>query len=599
MRSLSVLLLAGLVFPLTAHSGPSDGSVLGIEKILDHGPASERFNLVVLSEGYQAWELADFAFQVQEYVDYLLATPPFDVATSAFNIWRVDVSSVDSGADDPLACGGTGAIVDTYFDAHFCSDGIRRMLVVDDWTVLDLLGTMVPEWDAALIVVNSPQYGGSGGITAVTSLTTAWKQLAVHEMGHSIFGLADEYEYLAGYGSGETGHDHHPTYEPLEPNVTTETNPALLKWADLVSPGVPLPTTENLDCSICDPQPNPFPGERVVGLFEGAHYYHCDAFRPTYHCMMRNLRPFCPVCSRTILEIIEPFMPSIDCDDGADNDGDGFTDYPADPGCDSSHDMSENSPLLVCDDGEDNDDDQLADYPADPGCFDSRGDIEDPECQDGINNDPTEDGLIDFDGGVAAGLPPQSQTEPDPQCTFAWQAREAASAPSPTPTPIPTPTMTPTPAHTPTPAATPTATSPATPSPTATPTATPTPTATATATPTATPTATATPTPTATATATPTATPTATATPTPTPLPLGKIPMCRSKRGRQMTVLVPPSKVQSSLAKGLAIGECPNPTNGVVMCKSKRGKMTSVIVPHGKVQRSLDRGLTLGVCRAP
>jgi hypothetical protein len=35
------------------------------------------------------------------------------------------------------------------------------------------------------------------------------------------------------------------------------------------------------------------------------------------------------------------------------------------------------------------------------------------------------------------------------------------------------------------------------------------------------------------------------------------------------------------------------------MCKSKRGKMTSVIVPHGKVQRSLDKGLTLGVCRAP
>jgi hypothetical protein len=80
---------------------------------------------------------------------------------------------------------------------------------------------------------------------------------------------------------------------------------------------------------------------------------------------------------------------------------------------------------------------------------------------------------------------------------------------------------------------------------------------------------------------------------------VGKIPMCRLKREKQMTVLVPPTKVPSLLAKGLTLGECPNATNGVVMCRSKRGKMTSVVVPHRKVQRSLAKGMTLGVCRAP
>jgi hypothetical protein len=75
--------------------------------------------------------------------------------------------------------------------------------------------------------------------------------------------------------------------------------------------------------------------------------------------------------------------------------------------------------------------------------------------------------------------------------------------------------------------------------------------------------------------------------------------MCRFKRGKQMTVLVSPGKVQRSLDKGLTMNECPNPTNGLVMCGSKRGKMRSVVVPHRKVQRSLDRGMTLGVCRAP
>ena len=90
-----------------------------------------------------------------------------------------------------------------------------------------------------------------------------------------------------------------------------------------------------------------------------------------------------------------------------------------------------------------------------------------------------------------------------------------------------------------------------------------------------------------------------TPTPTPTPLPVGDMPMCNSKRGSQMTVLVPPSRVQVSLDKGLTMGECSDPVNGLVMCKAKRGKMATILVPHGKVQRSLDKGLTLGVCRVP
>jgi len=84
----------------------------------------------------------------------------------------------------------------------------------------------------------------------------------------------------------------------------------------------------------------------------------------------------------------------------------------------------------------------------------------------------------------------------------------------------------------------------------------------------------------------------------PTPLPVGDLPMCKSKRGKEMTVLVPPTKLQRSLDKGLTMGECPDAMNGVVMCKSKRGKLKSMVVPHSKVQRSLDKGLTMGVCRA-
>ncbi len=109
-------------------------------------------------------------------------------------------------------------------------------------------------------------------------------------------------------------------------------------------------------------------------------------------------------------------IPEDECSDSLDNDGDGFTDYPDDPGCVDADDPSELSPLLVCDDGSDNDEDELVDYPADPGCFNPYWFTENPQCQDGINNDPAKDDLIDFDGGASAGLPPDKQTDPDPEC---------------------------------------------------------------------------------------------------------------------------------------------------------------------------------------
>ena len=58
----------------------------------------------------------------------------------------------------------------------------------------------------------------------------------------------------------------------------------------------------------------------------------------------------------------------VDCADGIDNDGDGFTDFPADPGCASAGDSSERNSAVACDDGIDNDGDLLPDFANDPHC---------------------------------------------------------------------------------------------------------------------------------------------------------------------------------------------------------------------------------------
>ena len=287
--------------------GVADGTVIGITKILDNGPASDRFNIVLVAEGYQAAELPTFALDAQHFLDTLVGIEPFPAYQSALNVYRLDVASNESGADDPGACGGSGATPHTFFDARFCNGGIHRLTSVDSLLVIDTVDGYLTEWDQILVIINSPLWGGSGGSIATTTTAPGWATIPLHELGHSAFALADEYEYWAGCGA-DAGHDVYSGGEPAEVNVTINTDRATIKWGDLIDPTTLLPTTENANCAQCDLQPSPVPAG-TVGAFEGAGYFHCGLYRPEYNCMMRNLADFCAVCEGRIKEILEPYMP--------------------------------------------------------------------------------------------------------------------------------------------------------------------------------------------------------------------------------------------------------------------------------------------------
>jgi hypothetical protein len=85
------------------------------------------------------------------------------------------------------------------------------------------------------------------------------------------------------------------------------------------------------------------------------------------------------------------FRERTECEDGIDNDGDGWIDHPADPGCAAASAQIEDP---ECDDGIDNDSDAFTDYPDDPGCFAAGAPSENPVCDDQIDNDL--DTLTDF-----------------------------------------------------------------------------------------------------------------------------------------------------------------------------------------------------------
>jgi len=288
--------------------GTSDGQVLGSTKIVDAGPATARWNVVITSEGYRSDEMALFAADAQQFADTLLRTAPFDRLKAAINIFRVDVTSTDSGAKDPKKCGGTGAKPRTYFDASYCTNGIRRLLVAKNSRVIKVINKQVPQWHVAFLSVNSQIGGGSGGGVATFTKFFAGIDVAIHEMGHTAFGLADEYEYYS--NCFESGHNKHSGSEPSQPNITTNKNRDTTKWRNLIQATTPVPTTKNADCNKCDPQPSPV-AVGTIGLFEGADYYHCNVYRPEFDCRMRTVtQPFCAVCQQVIVKKLTPFLPT-------------------------------------------------------------------------------------------------------------------------------------------------------------------------------------------------------------------------------------------------------------------------------------------------
>jgi hypothetical protein len=110
-------------------------------------------------------------------------------------------------------------------------------------------------------------------------------------------------------------------------------------------------------------------------------------------------------------------FPPPACSDGTDNDGDGLTDFPLDPGCDEAEDFSEQSPALVCDNGLDDDGDGATDVAEDPGCDQPTDPSEQSPtlaCDNGLDDDG--DGVVDLADPGCTGPADGAETEPGLPC---------------------------------------------------------------------------------------------------------------------------------------------------------------------------------------
>jgi len=261
---------------------------LHTERLLYNGNSSEKIDLVFLSEGYTETEMDKFNTDARRFMEALFRTIPFDTHRDDFNVWCVHLISEESGTDKA----GEGIFRNTALNSGFYTFGLDRYLTTPDMKSIRDAVWNVP-CDAIFILVNSPTYGG-GGMYNFYAIGTADNErtigVFVHEFGHSFAGLGDEY-----FESDVAYNDFYNLQtEPWEPNLTTLVN-FESKWKDMLLPDTPIPT--------------PVEGEYAnqIGVFEGGGYVAKGIYRPMNHCTMRTRPPFCPVCERSIIRMIDFF----------------------------------------------------------------------------------------------------------------------------------------------------------------------------------------------------------------------------------------------------------------------------------------------------
>jgi hypothetical protein len=281
--------------------GAGDGAIGALTKIVNAGSAYGKWNLVIVAEGYQAGQMAKFDRDARGFAAVLKATPPFTNFGPAINVFKLEVTSTDEGADDPAACGGPGIPKATFFDASFCNNGMRRFLLLDADAVSDAVEAALPEYDAIVALVNSTVPGGSGnGQVATCSLGAGGFDMAIHELGHAAFGLADEYS---------EGMGRHPAKEPAAANVTIQRKKPKVKWHSHIAPSTAVPTELNPTCSGGNAVAPQGIAGGPIGTYEGGRRFDCRVFRPSSTCKMRELgAPFCDVCQAHITKILTPFL---------------------------------------------------------------------------------------------------------------------------------------------------------------------------------------------------------------------------------------------------------------------------------------------------
>lgn len=314
------------------------------------GDPHKSMDLAIVGDGYSVNDLEKFKSDIDRFTKLMLTSEPYVNYKNKINIYGVLKPSNESGVDEPRA----NIYKNTAISSTFNSMGSERYLLTEDNKALRDVAANVP-YDAVAIMVSHHRYGGGGIYNFYCTFTTDNQfadYLFLHEFGHSFAGLADEY-YTSSTAYNEM---FKIDIEPLEPNITALLEKDNLKWKDLVTEGLSLPSEwekedydkksfewtkerAKLNNDVAQLKRNKADKEKIyaaeklyaekdaenskwveeylkkckhfgkVGAFEGAGYLQNGMYRPQLDCIMfsKGLKPFCKVCQSATGKVIEHY----------------------------------------------------------------------------------------------------------------------------------------------------------------------------------------------------------------------------------------------------------------------------------------------------
>jgi len=252
------------------------------------GKVENCLDILFLPDGYSKKDKKKLQKDMQIFADYILNCSPFKENKEKINIRAVEGFSKASGITDPNANIYKNTLLNSSYNTI---DVDRYLMCLDVWRMNEIADDA--PYDAILIIANSSKYGGGGIYNFYATVNSDGEfsdYVTVHELGHSIAGLGDEY-----FDSEVSVRDFYPEgIEPIEVNLTTLVD-FDKKWKHLLAPDLPIPT----------PDTNEF--NNILGVFEGGGYVAQGVFRPWRNCTMKTKawNSFCPVCQEGFIRLFE------------------------------------------------------------------------------------------------------------------------------------------------------------------------------------------------------------------------------------------------------------------------------------------------------
>jgi len=141
-------------------------------------------DVTFVGDNYTAADVALFSQDVDRAITHMLTYEPYTSRTSQILFHSVDNTTVD-----------LGCVHDATMD---------RLIVCNNATVVSVVNDAGAPYDKIIVLVNDPNYGGSGGAITVSYNGGYEPQVTVHEFGHTLGALLDEYNLYSTNGTTDS-----------------------------------------------------------------------------------------------------------------------------------------------------------------------------------------------------------------------------------------------------------------------------------------------------------------------------------------------------------------------------------------------------------